>query len=271
MENVDILGGSSDLANEILGEAQARLRAQRPVQDIDPEEQDFVIDQHYLIELANEFMTGRLPDPSEADNWTGHRIYRFSWDAALSNLLGKVLPMGVHFMLHNALKHGIDAHSKVQTNGNWVLHRYAAVYNDRERYKTTGIEGEWEVRVGGGRKMTARSHPKRRKRLRERFLVVHFEIIDTLGNEDLLYENGRPVGTQPNRAALPKEVIDLLTRAATADHAVAGASQLAEENAELRSQVADLAAKMNDIIAALPPSKRKSLTTKAPSTPEDEG
>lgn len=121
------------------------------------------------------------------------RRWGYVWDMPIANVLGKVDEPTWVFMLEAMIEWGIDTHGAVQPNGRWRLCDWEIDIENRvhTRNVTTG-----QMSDGRPKSMEISESTQ--------YLVIGAEFVDVLGEQDLIYEMGRPRTRQVLEAPAPK-------------------------------------------------------------------
>jgi len=137
-----------------------------------------ILDLALLEKYVNEVFGHHADSSSDHE---GKRSWGYVWEMNLSNILGKVDEPTWVFMLESMIEWAIETHGAVQPNGRWRLSGWEVVIEDKVHVR----------RVTSGKGLDGL--PKMREvRESRKMLVIGAEFVDVLGEEDLLYEMGRP-------------------------------------------------------------------------------
>ena len=131
-------------------------------------------------------------DLKNSRKWTYMQEYR------LQNLLGYVDTPTFVFMLENILSFAIESREAIQPNAKWELYDYEYKLEIIERTKNRAVGKD-----GDGKPTTVTITED------VQLLVIAVELVDTLGNEDLQYDMGRPRRQTENQLS-PKMFRELL-------------------------------------------------------------
>ena len=109
------------------------------------------------------------------------RMWDYCYEVPVRNLIGSVDKATWIFMLESCVEWAIDCHGAVQPNGRWELYNFEVQTEDRNKrlVKTVGQKED------GRPELLEIIEPVQ-------YLVVGMRYVDVSGQEDLVYEMGRP-------------------------------------------------------------------------------
>ena len=228
-------------------EARQRLSGHYKIekQDVEATENPKILDLTLLRDYADKVCAfHKTKDPDVKENY---RKWSYVFDWPIANILGAVDEPTWVFMLERNIEWAIDSHEATQPNGRWQVWDHEVTIEEllQTRTRTVGKDAS-------GRPATQNETMPRQ------YLVLGIQFIDVRGNQDLVYDMGRPPTRKEQFA--PAVLKELMANApAKVDN-----GQLEEQEKKLGEQAERIAAqealiaemkaeqsKTNDMMAAL--------------------
>tara|TARA_A100001515_G_scaffold143067_2_gene143287 strand:- start:20 stop:808 length:789 start_codon:yes stop_codon:yes gene_type:complete len=228
-------------------EARQRLSGHYKVQkkDVEPTQNPKILDLTLLRDYADKvcaFHKTKDPDVKEA-----YRKWSYVFDWPIANVLGKVDEPTWVFMLERNIEWAIDSREAIQPNGRWQVWAHEVKIEERVKTRMRTVGKDAEGRPTQEEESTI-----------DQYLVLGVQFIDVRGNEDLVYDMGRP--TTKKDQFDPAILKELMANAPVK----VDDSKLQEQEAQLTKQADRIAAqdaliaemkaeqaKTNDMMAAL--------------------
>jgi hypothetical protein len=172
-----------------------------------------------------------------------YRVWDYCYEVPVRNLIGHVDKATWIFMLESCVEWAIDCHGSVQPNGRWELYDFEVQTEDRNKriMKTVG------QREDGKPELLEIVEPVQ-------YLVVGMRYVDVKGQEDLVYEMGRPT-TRKNSGLDAKSLQAILSNSGggsgeTEKLLNEQKTQIERQDMEL-SLLKEQVAKQNELMAGL--------------------
>ena len=171
-----------------------------------------------------------------------YRMWDYCYEVPIRNLIGSVDKATWIFMLESCVEWAIDCHGAVQPNGRWELYDFECQTEDRNKRSVRTV-GQKE---DGKPELLEVIEPVQ-------YLVVGMRFVDIKGQEDLVYEMGRPTTKRDGLDA--KALKQLLeSQGGTSSETE---KKLQEQRAQIERQDMEMAllkeqvAKQNELMAGL--------------------
>ena len=175
---------------------QGYINAQPPAEGHATQEQQKILDLSYLKDLLNKVLLNLKTEDSDISN---NRKYSYIWTVDIANVLGYVDTPQWVFMIESMIEWLVDSYTAVQPNGKWELFDFESKMETNELKRRRA--------VGQNQDGTPQIHESIEPR---QVLVIGLQLVDTVGERDLIYEMGRPRKRQDN--AFDPEIIKEMLR-----------------------------------------------------------
>ena len=228
-------------------EARQRLAGHYKIEktNVEATENPKILDLTLLRDYADKVCKfHKTKDPDVEDHY---RKWAYVFDWPIANILGAVDEPTWVFMLERNIEWAIDSREATQPNGRWQVWDHEVTIEERMKTRVRTVGNDANGRPATQNETTP-----------HQFLVLGVEFIDVRGNQDLVYDMGRPTTRKEQfDPAILKELMANAPRPVDNGKLEEQKKQLSEQSGRIAAQEALIAemkaeqSKTNDMMAAL--------------------